>query len=897
VNPQLTLIVYCLGYFAVLTALGSGPALALARSVLPASPILLAPCIGVALAGAGLVSAWPFMTMDTAAWAVLVPACLASLGWAVVSVRRHGIGDLTEVTVPGAFVALGVLISTLPALLRGTVGPTSLFVLDAVGYLPIDQWMRDAREGTPITPFMERWDMSGAKGWEYSHHGARVGVSAINGSVSALFETTPDQTHLAFLAVLFGLLPLSVWIVARGVGIGRVGASVGAAFGLSPALYTMVADSTLANLTGLVLIAPLLLVAGLAAARGGFRLCVLAGILLGGLIADFPEYLSPTAVVAGLAAVMLVIVRVREKSFTRVWVMAILTRSALTLAAVVLVWWFPIRRAEVYVSQLLKHPDASTFAGLPPRFITLKDFGAWAFGVLHLYQLPRFAILSSPREAFAIILPILLGVLVIWGSARLGLWRATLLLAPVAISIPLALEAHDRYQGGHCEYCEWKALTYILPFLAIGVAAGSDRIWRAIRQRRGTWRLAAIAAGLVPLTGVAALAYANERLGEAVYESPAVLTNDLREVTASIGKLPAPRRVLIDAPDADNQSPFQLPATYNLLRQTPDTYISFDASGIAPSYLYPLYLPIPKYYSSTYRYVLTPFAGMATGRRVLERRGNFSLEERRKIDVTIARTGWTLDTHQGAAAIPWLQSPIRLWIASPTARHVTLRISLDRPLHDRATLTFATERGRPLRVVPNADGSTLCVSIEAAAGRTAITASPQIDTAPPPAVRNTESDPLPSPPRAIGLAGLRADPTSCPRALERNLLPSVSYGNGWFAPETDPGGQGTYRWMGTAAAFSVGDPGVSHPAVVLHSTISSLVIPRNVTVTIDGRLVKTLQAPPGAPRPFTIRIPAGRGLVRIALRADPGAGPATQVTPADNRMLAVRLLVPDVTRS
>ena len=200
-------------------------------------------------------------------------------------------------------------------------------------------------------------------------------------------------------------------------------------------------------------------------------------------------------------------------------------------------------------------------------------------------------------------------------------------------------------------------------------------------------------------------------------------------------------------------------------------------------------------------------------------------------------------------------------------------------------------------MVPNADGSSLCVPIEAAAGRTAITASPQFDTAPAPAVRNTESDPLPSPPRAIGLAGLRADSTSCPRALERNLLPSVSFGDGWFAPETDPGGQGTYRWMGTTATLSVGDPGVSHPAVVLHSTISSLVAPRSVTVTIDRRLVKTVHAPPGAPRPFTIRIPAGRGLVRIALRTDPPAGSATQVTPADNRMLAVRLLVPDVTRS
>ena len=880
-TTQLTLIAYCVGYLAVFTIVGCGPSLALTRSLLLPTP--------------PPVSVWPWMTMETAAWTILLPACVASVAWAVVSLRRDGIGDLRESALPGVFGAVGVLIAILPALLRATLGPTTLFVYDAWGYIPIDEWMRTTHEGTKVTPFTERWDVAGVHGWDATQHGARVGISAINASVSTLFGTSPDQTHLALMAVLFGLVPVSIWVVARGIGVGRVGASFGAAFGLSPSLYSMVADSTLANLAASVLIAPLLLIAALAVARGGFRACAAAGLLIGGLISIYPEFVTPSLGVAAIAAIAGVVVRVRDRSFTRAWLRTAMPRSALTTAAIVLVWWIPVHRAEVYLSSLTS-PNQPAFAGLPPRWLSLSDVGAWAFGVLHVYQLQRFALLSTSREGLAIILPILLGLLVLWGSSRLGLWRAILLLAPVAVSIPFALEARDRYQGGNCEYCAWKALTYTLPFLALGIAAGSDGIWRAIRDRTDRWRLVAIVAGLVPLAGVATLMYADERLGKATYESRAALSTDLRNLAGHLDRLPAPRRVLIDAPDSDNASPFQLPATYFLLRETPDTFISFDAYGVAPSYLHPFHLPVPAFYSSRYDYVLTPFAGMASARKVIEQAGHFALEQRRPVDATLARTGWTLDADQGSAAIPWIQAPFLVWVASPTKQRIALRISLARPLHDHATLTFSTG-GRALRVAESEDGGELCVPLQAAAGRTAVLVSPQYDAPPPPISRATESDPLPSPSRAIGLSGLRADLAACPLAQLGNSLPSLTYDSGWFPPETDPGGTVTFRWMGTSSRIDVGAVGTRHPATVLRSTISSLAIPRRVSITVDGKLVQTLQAQPDTALPFTIRIPKGMGIVQIALRTDPPAASAAQVNPADHRQLAVRIRAPAVARS
>ena len=893
-TSQLTLVAYCAGYLAILTALGSGPALALTRSLLPTPPLLIAPCLGVALAGAGLVSVWPWMTMETAAWAVLLPACLLSLAWAAASLRRDGVGDVRELALPGAFAAIGLLMAILPGLLRGTLGPTTLLVHDAWGYIPIDEWMRTSRESTAPTPFTVRWDVAGVHGWDATQHGARVGVSAINATVSTLFGTSPDQTHLALTAVLFALVPVSIWIVARAIGIGRVGACFGAAFGLSPAIFSMVADSTLANLTAAVLIAPLVLIAGLAAARGGFSACAIAGLLIGGLISIYPEYLTPTAGVGAIAAVVLIVVRVREGSFTRAWLRTLIPRYAVTTVAIVVVWWVPVHRAWVYLSQLT-NANQPAFAGLPPRWLTLSDIGAWAFGVLHIYQLQRFALLSTSREALAIVLPILLALLVLWGSTRLGLWRAILLLAPVAVSIPLALEAQDRYQGGHCEYCAWKALTYTLPFLAIGVAAGSDRIWQALRRHRDRWRLIAVAAGVVPLAGVAALAYANQRLGTATYESRAALSTNLRDVAEDVGRLATPRRVLIDAPDADYAAPFQLPAAYFLLRESSETFISFDASGVAPSYLGPFHLPLTEFYSPTYDYVLTPFAGMATGRRVIEQHGNFALERRRPVDVTLARSGWTLDANQGAEAIPWVQGQFLIWIASPKRQQVGVRVSLDRPLQDDATLTFS-RNGRPLRVVRTADGAELCVPLQVAAGKTPLLVSPQFDAPPPPISRATESDPLPSPSRAIGLAGLRAGTDACPRAQAGGAQPSLAFGDGWFAPEIDATGAGLFRWMGTSASIDVSFFGTSHPAAVLRTTVSSLAVPRRVTVTVDGEVVQTVEASAREARPLVIRIPAGSGTAHIVLRSDPPAQSASQVTPGDTRQLAIRVRVPEVGR-
>jgi hypothetical protein len=164
-------------------------------------------------------------------------------------------------------------------------------------------------------------------------------------------------------------------------------------------------------------------------------------------------------------------------------------------------------------------------------------------------------------------------------------------------------------------------------------------------------------------------------------------------------------------------------------------------------------------------------------------------------------------------------------------------------------------------------------------------------------IRPTESDPLPSPSQAIGLAGLKAAAGACPRAVPGVRLPALAYGAGWFAPENDPATSEVFRWMRTRSTIDVGAVAVKRPAVVLRSTISSLTVPRRVTVTVDGTTVQTLQVPPDKALSFAVRIRAGTGIARVALRTNPPATSATQVNPADHRQLAVRVSAPSVARA
>ena len=410
--------------------------------------------------------------------------------------------------------------------MRGTVGPEGLNVYDAWTYVPADRWLQGHTAYDDLPPEALRSDLTLADGWVLTRCGCRVGVISLGAASSHLLGTSPDQLHLALLAVLFALLPPAIWLAARELGLEPRLATIAAAFGLSPALLMLVPDSVLGNLGGLAL-APLALVIGARAARDGEpRHLGLAALLFAGVISIYPEFALPTLAVAALGCAGLFLVARREAARPALRVAVIAAGGAL-LAPV------GVERAHHYVTTFFEE-----FSRGIPRYLSFDDIGSWLFGVQHLYELQRFDALGALKTGFAVALPLALAALIALGIARGG-WRAALFVAaPLVVSAALGTYVYLHYD--RCQYCLWKALTFFLPFLGIGLAFGvraalagdSPRdLWRAGRD--GIVRLAPLA---VVAVGLIAIARSDVDLTRATYNSAALTSTGSRGLRDSVAE-------------------------------------------------------------------------------------------------------------------------------------------------------------------------------------------------------------------------------------------------------------------------------------------------------------------------------------------------------------------------
>jgi hypothetical protein len=656
-------------------------------------------------------------------------------------------------------------------------------------------------------------------------------------------------------------------------------------FGLSPALLVLVFDSTEGNLVGLALAPLALLLTARAVLGGSLREGILAAIFIAGLVASYPEYLPVFTLVAALAIIIARAAELLARRATPRRLGEICLRTC-GIAAVALA------ANPVATNRMLGFLPAVTknamLSDLPPRWLSLKDFGAWLFGILHLYQLPRFDLLSSAKMTIAIGLPLVLTAIIIFGLARgLDAERAAI-AAGLIVPLPLGLYVYSHFQGGHCQYCMWKSFTFMLPFLGAGVALGAERILALVSHLTRGLRQTAV---VVPCVAIALLSIvtmgnANIKLIQATYQSTAYFPTGLRQVTADAkGIIPDSASVLIEGSDSAHNPIYATSAMYYAAHNMNKPRLSFDVDPLAT---YELGAPLghERYYSPRYEYVLTAFAGVNNGREILARRSHFALERRAPVDVAITHTGWSLDPHEGSAAIPWIPGRFTLRVSSSRDARAAITVGIRRALHDHPTLQFVDARGRPQQTFHSADGSAFCTMTNVKNGQATLYGQPSFDQPPPAASRATESDPLPPPSKAVGIGRVRGRIGSCPASFRRQPT-AIIYGSGWFAPEPEPSGR--YRWMGTTASISVGEAGAGRKAITLKTTVYSLAVRRRLTVTLDGRVIARVTAPSRSQAPFTIRVPAGTGPALLQLRAAPRASSASQVTPGDMRILAVRL--------
>ena len=606
---------------------------------------------------------------------------------------------------------------------------------------------------------------------------------------------------IALLAVFYSLGPCRFGSLpgSRGLGVSRRAG----ALGLSPALLVLVFDSTEGNLIGLAL-APLALVLAVRAAIGGsLGEGILSALLIAGLVASYPEYLPLFALVSALAIIVSAAGEVLARRATaRRFAVVIMRGLAIGVVALAA---NPVstHRMVAFLSGVTKN---AMLSDLPPRWLTFEDFGAWLFGVLHLYQLQRFDLLSPTKVVIAIGFPLLLTALIVFGLAkRMDVERAAV-AAGLIVPLPLGLYVYSHFQGGHCQYCMWKSFTFMLPFLGIGVALGTDRVILLIaRLKRGLRRSALLYPLLgIVLLSVVAMGNSNVKLIEATYYTTTNFPTSLRQVTADArNMLPKSSNVLMEGSDSAHNPVFATSAMYYAAHDMNNSRLSFDVDSFAT---YELGAPLgaDAYYSPRYQYVLTAFAGVDNGRKVLAHHSHFALERRAPIDVAIAHTGWALDPSEGATAIPWIAGQIALRVSSFRNARIAVTVTIRRPLHDHPTLQFVDSKGRPQPTSHSTDGAMFCTSTKVRNGQATLGVQPTFVQAA--SVRTQAGARVGSAAPAAEGRGYRERSGPC-RSLPASFVQqpaAVVPGTGWFAVEPEPSGR--YRWMGTSASIAIGEP-------------------------------------------------------------------------------------------
>ena len=293
--------------------------------------------------------------------------------------------------------------------------------------------------------------------------------------------------------------------------------------------------------------------------------------------------------------------------------------------------------------------------------------------------------------------------------------------------------------------------------------------------------------------------------------------------------------------------------------------------------------------------MLSAFPGVRSGRKPLAIRGAYGLFRRAPTDVAVVGASTALDPAAGRNSIPWLLSPVQLWISAPRAERAGVLLRLRHGENARPLLQLS-QVGNPLTTFHSRDRSQVCAEVGLRRGLTILTAEPAFPTQPP-ASRITEDDPLPAPPKLLGIDGIHALPGGCPSTFRAGVR-LVRFGPGWYPPEHDANG-GVFRWMGSRAKLEIGVPGVPRSAMTLTAKAASLLRPRLLTVRMRGTTLRRIGVPPlsSGSRALTVVVPAGNGSVTLTLVAKPGAESAAQVTPGDTRRLAIVFSELDVRRA
>ena len=896
----MTTLLLSVAYAVVLALAGLGvvaPAARRDRRWLAAAPL-----VGAALLSAVSTGLSPWLPLGTAAWAILLPIALGSAAVGTAILWGGGVSRGGALMDPAIVFGAGLLLGALPNMIRRTTGPIAFQVYDSLGYTATDLWLS---AHPAVSETIEGPDLLTRAGTFYVAGNQRIGVSGLNATVAEWFGLQPSLMLTPLLAVSLATLATGGWLIARLLGAGRVGALLAGAWGLSPAAFMLVADSTLGNLVGLAFVA-LVFAAALAAVRSGaWRMVPIAAAGVAGLVACYPELLTPTAVLMVFGAcVMLarnVARRGTRRALTGMRSAALPTGTALLIAAALTPEG--TRRALGYVREIATASLAdrfdnlagatSLFDNLPPRWLTPLNGGSWLFGSVHLYELQRWDARSLASQLALLLLALALFGIVIVGVWRRGLAPVVIILGGVGIALIIGVQASQQYGANGCEYCGWKAMTFALPFVAAGLGLGASRLIALVRFRGEAGHRVLAGAGLaVVALGLIMVGVADARLVRGLVNSPSAVPTDLRDATASAAGAAKRAPVLLEGLEGRPHPFYELGMAYFLTGSSTPVPPAFVASTAGVPYLTP---PSPNpdaYFATNYLTVLTAFPDMRTNRSEIARFGDFAVQSAGAHDAVVAGQEARVDpAAKPGRRIPWLTGPADIWVRSGQAPTVVRIEPISARKEGFRSVSARALTGGPLAIHRyGSGGRNLCITLPGT-GLHRIRITPIGTPIARVQGRATEEDAQPRPPTALGIGRLDASGGRCPQGEPGTTEPEiVDYDRGWSGPEKGAPGDVDFRWMiARVGTLTVGEPGGRRSKQTVRLLAEAFLRTRTMAVSVGRKRRSSVTVPAGQWRSIAIEVPPGAGAIPITLRPAPGPQPISSDGRGDPRSVSVRV--------
>lgn len=670
----------------VAVSFGAGVTALIPKTERHVSRLALAPAAGVAVGSGILLTVNLIVPLRHAFWFVVIPAAIVS----ALLVRRSGLrpprlGELARI---GLVLVIALGAGSYVLVKRDSPGPIGYGIFDGPGYItpangfeshtssqPLlsihanEEWMTDAHDdidwGAP-------WDLSQRYGWGYRWQ--HTASNTINAVASGATGWQPWTVVGALIVAMLAAGALGCYALAGALGAGPVARTLAGIAYAGPLVYMIFADGSEGLTAGLAVVPAVIITTMLAFERPGVRSAAVAGAMIGGLQAVYPE-IAPT-IVGGLILAALVrfglpVLRRRAPAASLLPVLRVLP---VAVGVAILVGL----RAVPWTWQYLVNDRYSGFkANLVPYNMAVEYIPGWLYQTREFYQFAFAHPSGSEQTLVGVILP--LALMAVSAAAFVLSSRARWLGGIVAAVV---LQAFWSSRSLDCSYCVQRSLLILGPLLPALLLTGASLLMaRGGRVRDGVLVLGGIAAVAFASTAVAS----QQRVREGATVAPRAL-QDAVDTAAALDQT-----TLLEGAGTTPFSAwlYEPTALAALSRRVPRVSVvpSYNEWG-GLSYLatrpedHPAWTP-------DYETVMTRFGALQTpGRtRVADHAPYFVAKRAHPFDVTIAG-GVATDAHD-PGGLPYVQSPgtqlgltqgpLRFWIAADDERTSYLRFRLVGP--------------------------------------------------------------------------------------------------------------------------------------------------------------------------------------------------------------------------